>query len=78
MRHRPPPAGRLHRTARSPPVAAPGRRADPIPFLARLGKATWADEAADAYVERVRVGMGVSRKNIQGIHFIQPLEKAMR
>ena len=35
--------------------------ADPILSLRGLGKAIWADEDPDAYVERLRDGWGVSR-----------------
>ena len=35
-----------------------GRDADPILSLRGLGKAIWADEEADAYVDRVREGWG--------------------
>ena len=34
------------------------READPILSLRGLGKAVWADEDADAYVERLREGWG--------------------
>lgn len=35
-----------------------GRDADPILSLRGLGKAIWADEEADAYVDRLREGWG--------------------
>ena len=34
------------------------READPILSLRGLGKAIWADEDADAYVDRLREGWG--------------------
>ena len=35
-----------------------GREADPILSLRGLGKAVWADEDPDAYVDRLREGWG--------------------
>ena len=58
---------------------------DPILSLRGTGKAIWANEDADAYLERLRVRMAMSRvfwdrsrKNVHGIHFTQSLDKACR